>query len=286
VLDWYFEHRFGSADAQAMREISAISCSNFRQWVTPMRIPTVHNKAGLSDAEIHQRGDLIDAVGKMSALKNRQGSSTAYKGELLDFGRMALHTISRADLFEAIGIAANSTGSEKDKQAFEASAKQAIDSLTALADLLATDQRYCVRDTLYRMLNEPGVNRQMRQVLLEHASGRLFNNYALNDSAEFIRFVSVPLLEAYLESMRLSVNNPAQYPFAKIKEVEFIDGAAVLRKEKAKVPDGQLPPSTGLDKRLLELKNDFMELPALPFKEVGNPSHPADVLNDWLKGRN
>jgi len=187
---------------------------------------------------------------------------------------------------EAIGVAANSTGSEEDRQVFNASAKRAVGSLTALANLLETDQRYCVRDTLCRMINEPGVNRQMRQVLLEHASGRLFNNYPLNDTSEFIKFVSVPLLEAYLESMRLSVNDPAQYPFAKIKEVEFIDGAAVLGKEKAKVPDGQLPPSAGLDKRLLELKNDFMELPALPFEVVGNPSHPADVLNDWLKDRN
>ncbi len=285
VLDWYFEHRFGSANAQAMREISALNCSNFKQYVSPMRIPTRYSQAGIAEAETVQRDALVEALGKMAAIKDEQGQSTAYKGELLDFGRVALHNIARMDMQEAIGVAAKSTGSQEDKQAFEVSAKRAVDSLTALADLLATDQRYCVRDTLYRILNEPGVNRQMRQVLLEHASGRLFNNYPLNDSAEFISLVSVPLLEAYLESMRLTVRDPTKYPFSALKDVGFIDGAAVLRKEEVEVAEGELPPSTGLDRVLLELKNDFMELPALPFEVIKNSKHPADVLNEWLRSR-
>ncbi|RKX34963.1 MAG: hypothetical protein DRP64_19655, partial [Verrucomicrobia bacterium] len=88
VLDWYFEHRFGAADAQAMREISAISCSNFQQYVSPMRIPTHYTQQGIIDAERNQRDVLIGALEKMAAMKDTQGNSTAYKGELLDFGRI------------------------------------------------------------------------------------------------------------------------------------------------------------------------------------------------------
>ncbi|RKX38251.1 MAG: hypothetical protein DRP64_15990, partial [Verrucomicrobia bacterium] len=216
----------------------------------------------------------------------RQGTSTAYRGEVVDFGRIALHGIARFDMQEAIGIAANSSGSDRDKEAFEIYAKRSTDALVALADLLATDQRYCVSDTLYRMLNEPGVNRQMRQMVLEQASGLFFSAYALNDSTEFTKLVSVPLLAAYLESMRLTVNDPVKYPFATLKDVEFVDGAGVLRKDKVEVAEGGVPPSTGLEKVELDLKNQFMELPALPFSVVKNPEHPADVLSDWLISRN
>lgn len=285
VLDWYFEHRYGPSDAQVMREVSAVSCSTFKRGVPSMRIPTWHTRQGISKADKARREALISALRKMVSIKARQGGSTAYRGELLDFGRIALHGIARLDLQEAIEITAKSTGSAQSKEAFEISGKRATDSLTALADLLATDQRYSVRDTLYRMLNEPGVNRQMRLMVLEQASGLFFSNYALNDSAEFVELVSVPLLSAYLESMRLTVDDPGEYPFATLKDVEVIDGVGVLRKDKVEVADGRVPPSTGIKKVELDLKNDFMELPAVPFSRIKNPKHPADVLSEWLKTR-
>lgn len=285
ILDWYFKHRFGVEDAATMRRISAVGCANFQQVVASMRIPIHYTKQGITEAEANQRKQLLGALGDLVSIKNRQDSGTAFKGEVLDFGRIALHNIARLDLEEAIGVAANSTGSDADRKAFEDAAARAVATLTALGDLLATDQRYCVGDTLYRMLNEPGVNRQMRQVLLEHASGLLFDNYPLNDSSEFIKLVSVPLLEAYLANMRLAVKDPVGYPFARLRDVEFIDGAAVLAKKKTDVAEGTEPPSIGLDKVLLELKNDFMELPALPFEVVRNRKHPADVLGDWMTSR-
>ena len=42
---------------------------------------------------------------------------------------------------------------------------------------------------------------------------------------------------------------------------------------------------SGIDKWLLELKNEFMELPALPFEVVKNKKPPAEIINKWLSFR-
>ena len=250
-----------------------------------MRTPIWATKQGNNEAEKNQRAELISYLKKISELKNELGDSLTYKAELLDFGRVALHSIVRLDLQEAIGIAKNSKGTEKDKKDFETAAEKATGSLTVLGDLLATDKKFCLSDTLYRMLNEPGVNRQIRMVVLEHASGILFDNYALNDSAEFIRLVSVPLLKSFLEGMRMTVNDPVKYPFGTHKKMEFIDGVAILKKDGGVDVEITEEESTGLDKRHLELKNNFTELPALPFDVVKNKKHPSNIINDWILNR-
>jgi len=282
ILDWYFEHRYKKKNAKLFREANAFAYVNFPQGIHPIRIPTWINRAEINEAEKNQRTELIRFLKKIAAVEHEEKNNNAYKAELLDFGRVALHNISRLDLQEAISIAKNSKGTEKDKEEFNNAAKKAINSLTALADLLATDEKFCVSATLYRMLNEPGVNKQMRMVMLEHASGLLFDNYALNDSAEFIKIVSVPLLKSYLDGLRLTADNPTKFPFENYKKVEYIDGAAVLKKESVKDVDTTEEEISGLDKRLLELKNEFMELPALPFDVVKNKKQPAEVINKWL----
>ena len=285
VLDWYFEHRFNKKNAKLFREANAFAYANFQQAVHPIRIPIWITKPGNNAAEENQREDLIGFLKKISAVKKEEINNSVYNAELLDFGRVALHNIVRLDLQEAIGIAKNSKGTEKDKSEFNKAAKKAVDSLTVLGDLLATDKRFCMSDTLYRMLNEPGVNKQMRMVLLEHASGLLFDNYALNDSAEFFKIVSVPLLKSYLDMLRLTANNPEKFPFSNFKEIEFIDGAAILKKERVKDADANEEKMTGLDKRHLELKNELMELPAQPFEVIKNKNHPADIINAWINNR-
>lgn len=285
ILDWYFEHRFGSKDAKVFRKVNAFLYSNFPQYVSPMRIPTRYTKPGISKEEKKQRDAMIEILKEISSLKTSQGLNSTYKAEMIDIGRIALHNISRLDMRQAIGIAADSNGIQSDMENFEKFSSNAKISLTTLADLLATDQRFCVSNTIYRMLNEPGVNKQMRLMMLEHASGRLFDNYPLTDSTEFIRIVSVPLLISYLDTFRLTVKNLAQYLFGVQKQMKFIDGAAVLRKEKTDISDEISRSSTGLDERLLELKNEFMELPAQPFSVVGSTSHPADIIENYLKQR-
>ena len=285
ILDWYFEHRFKKKNAKLFREANAFTYTNFQKNVKSMRIPTFYAQAGISKDEENQRTELISFLQKIAAVKNDEKNNPAYNAEIINFGRVALHNISRLDLQEAIGIAKNSKGTEKDKKEFKITAKNSADSLTALGNLLATDKKFSVSDSLYRMLNEPGANKLMRHVLLEHASGILFDNYCLNDNTEFFEIVSIPLLKSYLDVLRLTAENPEKFPFANYKEIEIIDGAAVMKKESVEKEDANDEEMSGLKKRHLELKNEFMELPAQPFEIVKNKKHPADIINIWITNR-
>ena len=125
-----------------------------------------------------------------------------------------------------------------------------------LAAILATDRRLCLSDSIYRMTHEQGANRLLRLAMLEHASGLMFDNYPLNDTAEFIRLVSVPVLDAYLYNLRKSMNQPEKYPIEKANDMK---------------------------KQLKVFRSRFMDLPAQPFEAVADKRHPADILSNWLK---
>ncbi len=284
ILDWYFEHRFNIKNAKLFREANAFAYSNFQQH-HPMLIPLYFVQQGLNETQEFRRSELIEFLKKIAAVKNIEKNNNAYNAEIIDFGRLALHNIARFDLYEALGIAKNSKGTDKDKKNFDVAANKTINSLTALGDLLATDKRFSVSASLYRLLNEPGVNKQMRLLLLEHASGLLFDNYALNDSVEFIKIISIPLLKSYLNALRLTADNPEKFPFGNFKKIEFIDGAAVLKKESAENIETANADLSGLHKLHLELKNEFMDLPAQSFDMIKNKNHPADIINTWINNR-
>jgi len=285
ILDWYFEHRFNKKNAKLFREANAFAYSNFQQQ-QPMLIPLYYAQQGLNKTQEYRRSKLIEFLKKITGVKNIEKNNKAYNSEIIDFGRLALHNIVRYDLYEALGIAKNSKGTDKDKKNFEIAANKAVNSLTALGDLLATDKRFSVSASLYRLLNEPGVNKQMRLIFLEHASGLFFDNYALNDSVEFIKTISIPLLKSYLNAARLTADNPVKFPFGDYKKIEFIDGAAVLKKESVENTDTDNIKMTGLQKLHLKLKNEFMDLPAQSFDMIKNKNHPADIIQAWLKKRN
>ena len=285
ILDWYFNHRFSKKNAKLFREANAYAYDKYQLGVMPVRNPLAFTRAGITEADEKQRVKFTYYLDKISAVKNDELYNDAYKAELLDFGRVALHTLARLDIEEAVGIAKNSKGTKEDKKKFKSVAQNALNDVNALANLLATDKKFSVTASLYRMLNEPGVNKQMRMVLLEQASGIFFDSYPLNDSAEYFKIVAAPLLKDYLKVLQLTVDDPEKFPFSEFKNVSFIDGAAVLNKANAKNTDTEEKEESGLAKRFLELKIKMMEIPAQPFSVVENKNHPANIIRTWLKKR-
>jgi hypothetical protein len=285
ILDWYFNHRFSKKNAKLFREANAYAYDKYQLGVPSIRFPLSITQAGINDAEKGQRKKFTYYLDKISSVKNDELNNDAYKAELLDFGRVALHTIARLDIEKAVEIAKNSKGTKEDKKKFKIAALNAINDAEALANLLATDEKFSVSASLYRMLNEPGVNKQMRMILLEQAAGIFFDSYPLNDSAEYFKIVVVPILKDYLKTLQLTANNPEKYPFSELKNIDFVDGAAVLNKENAKINDKKDKKLDALTKHFLDLRIKMMEMPVQPFSVVQNKTHPADIIKEWLKKR-
>jgi len=285
ILDWYFNHRFSKKNAKLFREANAYAYDRYQLGVPSIRFPLSFTRAGITEADEQQRIKFTYFLDKISAVKNDELNNDAYKAELLDFGRVALHVIARLDIEEAVGIAKNSKGTKEDKKAFKIAAQNSINDAITLGNLLATDKKFSVSASLYRMLNEPGANKQMRMILLEQAAGIFFDSYPLNDSAEYIKIVAAPLLKDYLKVLQLTADDPEKFPFSELKNVGFVDGAAVLNKANAKNTDTEEKEESELEKRFLELKIKMMGIPAQPFSVVENKNHPADIIKNWLKKR-
>ncbi len=285
ILDSYFKNRLGSAYSDRLRKAYAFIYSHFPQIIPSMQIPTIHKAAGLSDEEEVLRAKLILIIDNIVSLKDKKISEQeTYKSEVIHVCRIALHTISRLDLQEAIGLAKSSSGKQEDIEKFQKASGNAIRALEALANVLATDRRFSVSDAIYTMLNEPGVNRLMRLMMLEHSCGLLFDNYALTDSAELLKDVSVPLLKYYLKGFEMTVKEPCIYPFEKqIQRNYSEDGAFIIKNDRNK--QIQSKKISGIEGKELELKNDFMEMIPLPFGQTANKAHPAEVLEEWLSER-
>ena len=92
-------------------------------------------------------------------------------------------------------------------------------------------------------------------------------------------------MKDYLKVLQLTADDPEKFPFSELKNVGFVDGAAVLNKANAKNTDTEEKEESELEKRFLELKIKMMGIPAQPFSVVENKNHPADIIKNWLKKR-
>ena len=249
-IEWYFEHRFGRRDGKIMMKCARVRYENFPQDVPTMRLPYQYTTNGISPTEKGLTDKLTNMLKDALSIRDNQRANQCYSTQLVDLGRTVLHTVSRLHLQQARAAALKQNRAE-----FEIQAKAAHNALLALADILNTDRRFCLSDSIYRMTNEPGANRLLRLMMLEHASGQLFGNYALNDTAEFIKFISVPLLDTYLENLRKTMQDPNACPIENANNL--IDELVVLR-------------------------SCFMNLPPQPFEAIGSKRRPSDILGEWL----
>jgi len=248
AVKWYFEHRFGAEDADTMLNCAKQIYQTFPKIVPTMRLPHTHTSNGITPLEEQKIEEMTEILKVMVSLRDRQKDNPCYFAQVVDWSRTILHNLSRYHLSQA--REASLQGNQQDFDRYSKASKNALKTLT---DVLAADQRHCVSDSIYRMTHEPGANRLLRQMILEHASGRLFNTYPLNDTSEFLRVVSCPLLDAYFDNLQKSLKDPAKYP---------LENAADLKEE------------------LNALQNKFMNLPGQPFEVVGNTTHPADTIKN------
>lgn len=249
----YYAQRYGTEDAAAMAEITAAFYTTFPKVCASMRLPQVYTAAITPAANPEGIKNLETLATMMLSVQATQVDNALYQSQLLDWSRAILHNTAKLHLEAAIDECRRA-GDGASLATFDLHARKATKALQTLADVLATDQRHCLSDAIWRMTNEPGANRLMRKMMLEHASGRLFDNYALNDSAEFIGMVSVPLLESYLAALRKVIESP---------ETQTLEDVNV-------------------NAELLALRNAFMEMPARPFADVADPRLPSQILSAWL----
>lgn len=254
MLGWYFAHRFGEGDAATAMQCASSIYGIFPRGLPTMRLPyqCVDNGFGAGEAKMIEQ--LNQAMRELVSMRDRQRDNPVYAAQVVDWSRISLHIISRLYLQGARAAALRGPSPESQAD-FNNNAQAAKNALSTLTDILATDQRHCLSDSMYRMTSEPGANRLLRLVMLEHASGKLFDNYALNDTAEFLRLVSCPLLDAYLGNLQKTMSDPNANPIAKANDLTSLTNS---------------------------LKDKFMDMSPQPFEVVRNKRHSADILNDWL----
>lgn len=250
ILDTYFERRYGAIDAPTMRR-AVTQFHRLHPSLQPsMRVPQQVLTAPYSPDHALRETIVRDVLGRVVELRARQADNPCYKAEVVDLARAGLHTFTQMRVAAAVSAARSG-----DVEVVRECREDVHGAMTALADVLATDRRHCLAPAMYRMLREPGANRLLRLVMLEHASGRLFDNYALNDTTEFIRLVTVPAFTVYFDNLERSAADPATYPVDEARQ---------------------------MDEAWLALGRDFMALAPAPHAVVRDPRHPADIVAAWL----
>ncbi|MCD6356825.1 MAG: hypothetical protein J7L66_06010, partial [Anaerolineaceae bacterium] len=166
----YYELRYGREDAPVMLEAVKKVYSNYPATVPNCRTPEYITKKGASKDEKYKLDQLKSALKTALSIRHTQGQNILYQRELMDLGRIALHISTRVNLEEAVKefynyIELSEQGKEKSGEAIQRKnnffryCNLARASITTLANILATDERQCLRSTIQRMCNEPGADR-------------------------------------------------------------------------------------------------------------------------------
>ena len=301
----YYELRYGREDAPVMLKAAKKIYSNFPAIVPNCRTPEYITKKGASKDEKYKLNELKNALKTALSIRHSQAKNILYQRELMDFGRIVLHISTRVNLEEAIKefynyIKLSGRGKGESGEAIQHRKKffsycnLARASITTLADILATDERHCLRCTIQRMCSEPGANRLLRLMILEHASGQLFNNYALNDTPEYFYYIGIPRFEKYISALKSAIDSPQNENLLVRKYFREIDAQNDRMKEILKDADKKdelqkaneefskihrkFDEGIGLSKII----DNFYQLAGADFQSVKMEKTTDRLLSNWL----
>lgn len=252
----FYIQRYGEEDAPAVLGAAALLYQTFPMVMPDCRRPQ-HHTYGLITPEVEEQiAGMRSVMQHMVNLRPRLEGNPLYRRDLVDFGRIALHTIAREHLYGMHSEAKRLVqGEAESRDAFRYHVRHGINAMQALTDLLYTDERHSLSHAIYEIGLEPGNNKLLRKMMLEHASGRLFSTYPLNDTAEYMELVALPAMQAIAANWEKHLDDPEGFPAEKVAQV---------------------------DEALLQGEARVMELPARPFSQTRNPLHPAEVIARWL----
>jgi len=269
MLDNYFSLRFGKKDAPFLRKCNAEIFGddvnnkaekeeNFRlapESVLPsIRIPILVGHSSITAKQKRKRKKILNGLKKLVSVRGSQQNNPLYANEVVDSARFSLHYLGRMWLMEAIDIAKNQKKYSDAQKRFDRKIWKVKSAMITLAEILKTDPRHSLALSVQETLSEPGGNPLLFNIILEHSSSRIFENYQHTDSYEFIKYITLPLLDVYTKNLKRSLMDHNCFRFKNLSFHPF----------------------------LWDIQDEMLKLTPESFKYNEDNRNPADILADWL----